>query len=240
MTSGIHRVYKQESVMFTAMPNWVVRDPSYTANTFRFLAYLLSHEDGYEVTYEQIERQTGLGRYAINEAAKALTEAGWLEVSRPVAANGRFVAKCWIVKAPTSADHSTLEPHRLEPLHSGTANGLKENKDFKKTTNQRKQQEKTLRTSFDDFWDAYPRKADKAKAVKAFDKALQIAALEAIVAGAVSYRDDPNRLDQFTKHPATWLNAQAWSNEPLPHDLRAGKERESIEQERIKKEWGQL
>ena len=240
MTSGIHRVYKLDSVKFTALPNWVVRDPSYTANTFRFLAYLLSHEDGYAVTYEQIERQTGLGRHAINEAAKALTRFGWLEVSQPVAENGRFLAKCWIIKDPTSADDSAAEPPRTESFRSGTANGLKEEKESKKTTNKRTQQTKAFPASFDEFWEAYPRKADKAKALKAFDKALESSELVDILAGAVSYRDDPNRLDQFTKHPTTWLNAEAWSNEPLPHDPRAEKQRDSIEQDRIKKEWGQL
>jgi hypothetical protein len=240
MTSGIHRIYKTESVKFTALPNWVVRDPSYTANTFRFLAYLLSHEDGYEITYDQIERQTGLGRWAINEAAKLLTQFGWIEVSRPVAENGRFLAKSWIIKDPTSVGHSTMEPPHVGPFHYGATNGLKENKDSKKTTNLRKQKEQTSFSVFDEFWEAYPRKADKAKAQKAFDKALEISELKDIITGTVRYRDDPNRLDQFTKYPATWLNAESWNNGPLPDDNRAKKEREVIEQDRIKKEWGQL
>jgi predicted transcriptional regulator len=109
MTSGIHRIYKTESVKFTALPNWVVRDPNYSANTFRFLAYLLSHEDGYEVTYEQIERETGLGRWAINQASQMLSQFGWIEVSRPVADNGRFAPKSWIIKDPTSVGHSIVE-----------------------------------------------------------------------------------------------------------------------------------
>jgi hypothetical protein len=240
MSSGIHRIYKTESVKFTALPNWVVRDPNYTANTFRFLAYLLSHEDGYEITYEQIERQTGLGRYAINEAAKLLTEFGWVEVSRPVAENGRFLAKSWIIKDPTSADRSTMEPPRVEPFHYGTANGLKENNDSKKTNNLRKQKEQPLASVFNEFWEAYPRKADKAKAQRAFDKALEGSELEDIISGTVRYRDDPNRLEQFTKYPATWLNAESWNNGPLPEDPRTKKEREVIEQDRIKKEWGEL
>ena len=240
MTSGIHRIYKTESVKFTALPNWVVRDPNYTSNTFRFLAYLLSHEDGYEITYDQIERETGLGRWAINQASQMLSQLGWIEVSRPVAENGRFLSKSWIIKDPTSVGHSTMEPPHLGPFHYGTANGLKENKELKKTNNLRKQKEPPSVSGFDEFWEAYPRKLDKAKARTAFAKALGVSDLIDILSGTLSYRDDPNRLDQFTKYPATWLNAESWNNDPLPHDPRAEKERDSIEQDRIKKEWGQL
>jgi len=141
MTSGIHKIYKLESVKFTAVPNWVVRDPSYTPNTFRLLAYLLSHEDGYEITYAQTERQTGMGRYAINEASKFLVSAGWLEVTRPKGADGRFAAKSWTLKNPTSVDDSTMEPLHAEPFHYGTADALKEDNSLEKTNTKRRQQQ---------------------------------------------------------------------------------------------------
>jgi len=140
MTSGIHKIYKLESVKFTAVPNWVVRDPSYTPNTFRLLAYLLSHEDGYGLTYAQIERQTGLGRWAINEAIKFLTAAGWVDVSQPKGEDGRFTAKSWIIKHP-GVDDSATEPPRTEPVRYGTANGLKEDNSLEKTNTKRRQQQ---------------------------------------------------------------------------------------------------
>ena len=37
-----------------------------------------------------------------------------------------------------------------------------------------------------------------------------------ILAGAIRYRDDPNRVDQFTKYAEGWLNADGWEDEPLP------------------------
>jgi hypothetical protein len=30
------------------------------------------------------------------------------------------------------------------------------------------------------------------------------------------YRNDPNREPEFTAHPATWLNAGRWDDDPLP------------------------
>jgi hypothetical protein len=73
-----------------------------------------------------------------------------------------------------------------------------------------------LNSSFDDFWNIYPKKQDKALALRSFEKALQRASIEEILTGAARYRDDPNREALFTKNPSTWLNADAWLNEPLP------------------------
>jgi hypothetical protein len=52
-------------------------------------------------------------------------------------------------------------------------------------------------------------------AEKAFIKARKRATLDTILAGVVCYRDDPNRKPEFTKNPATWLNADAWANDVL-------------------------
>jgi hypothetical protein len=238
VTSGIHKIYKLESVKFTALPNWVVRDPSYTPNTFRLLAYLLSHEDGYEITYGQIERQTGLGRYAINEASKYLVMTGWLDVSRPKGLDGRFAAKSWTLKNPTSVDDSTMEQPHMESFHYGTANALKENNSLEKTNTKRKQQQETLRSPFDEFWDNYPKKLDKGKAKRAFESALNRASAEQILEGVICYKADPNRIEEYTKYPATWLNADSWANGLLPHDSRIDKQRTQSEQDNLKKEWG--
>lgn len=69
---------------------------------------------------------------------------------------------------------------------------------------------------FDAFWQQYPRKSAKGHARRAWAKAVKIASPDIIVAGAVRYRNDPNREDQYTALPATWLNGERWSDEPLP------------------------
>jgi uncharacterized protein YdaU (DUF1376 family) len=62
---------------------------------------------------------------------------------------------------------------------------------------------------FLEFWEAYPRKVAKGDALKAYLKALSRASHAEIVAGAKRYKPDP----KFTKHPATWLNADCWLDE---------------------------
>jgi hypothetical protein len=76
-------------------------------------------------------------------------------------------------------------------------------------------------TSFAEFWSIYPRKVGKKAAAKAYRSALKTTDAETVIKGASRFRADPNREDQFTPHPATWLNQGRWDDEPLPSRLRA-------------------
>lgn len=68
---------------------------------------------------------------------------------------------------------------------------------------------------FDAFWTAYPRKADKGLARRAFATARKKVDPLVIVEGARRYAEERRGQDhKFTKLPATWLNAEAWANEP--------------------------
>ena len=226
--SGIQRIYRHESTQYTTVPNWVVRDPEYSPNAFRLLAYLLSHADGYELTYSQIERQTTLGRYAINQAAKFLIGKGWLAWEQKQGPDGRYLAKTWIIKDP-NIDKPSTDDSDAESFHYGTINGHKEEQLLEKNT-LRETHSKT-ESLFNEFWNAYPRKLDKAKAFRAFKSALKRAKFEDILAGVIAYRNDPKRDPDYTKYPATWLNNDAWENaasspEVDPTAIRKQRERE--------------
>lgn len=65
---------------------------------------------------------------------------------------------------------------------------------------------------FEEFWKEYPIKKDRGRAIKAFNSALNRAKFEDILAGAILYRQDPERKPAFTKFPATWLNGDSWEN----------------------------
>ena len=69
---------------------------------------------------------------------------------------------------------------------------------------------------FETFWSIYPRKDSKRRALTAFNNALERATLEEICAGAARYANDPNRVAQYTKMPATWLNGDCWLDQALP------------------------
>jgi hypothetical protein len=71
---------------------------------------------------------------------------------------------------------------------------------------------------FEEFWAAYPRKADKPDARKAFARALKQVSAGELIEGARRYAiarqaaiaagDDP----KYTKFPSTWLNKGSWAN----------------------------
>lgn len=71
---------------------------------------------------------------------------------------------------------------------------------------------------FGEFWDAYPRKTDKRRAWSAWQAALKRGAEpSAIVKAALGYAGHRVGADpQYTKHPATWLNAASYDDERAP------------------------
>ena len=91
-----------------------------------------------------------------------------------------------------------------------------------------------LEKLFDEFWNAYPRKLDKAKAFRAFRSALKRTKFEDIIAGVIAYRNDSARNPDFTKYPATWLNSDSWENAATPSADSEVAERARLRREREK------
>ena len=89
------------------------------------------------------------------------------------------------------------------------------------------------KAQFDEFWNNYPRKIDRGKAFRAFRSALKRAKFEDILAGAIAYSNDPTRNPDFTKYPASWLDADSWENAAtLPEVRHAAEEKRKKEKER--------
>jgi predicted transcriptional regulator len=131
--SGVYKIYRHDSQPFAQVPNSAIRDPEISPNAFRLLAYLMSHKEGYELTYGQIERQTTLGRWAINEAIKVLTDKGWLRTERTKKDNGQFGPTSFHILDPEAvdsvADDSSVGDSTMErPTHIKKTNYLEKTK----------------------------------------------------------------------------------------------------------------
>jgi hypothetical protein len=110
----------------------------------------------------------------------------------------------------------------------GTRNRNKEQGQRTKELGTRKTEvEKRYSEDFEDFWSVYPRRVAKIAAYAAWRKALLLTDAGTIIAGARAYADDPNRQEDFTAHPASWLNAGRWEDDPLPE--RGSSERTKAE-----------
>jgi hypothetical protein len=66
------------------------------------------------------------------------------------------------------------------------------------------------------FWEAYPLKRDRRKAINAWLNALKRkVSPDLLASAAAAYRDNPSRKLDYTLHPTTWLNGNRWEDEDV-------------------------
>ena len=183
----------------------------------------MSHKDGYELSYRQIEAETGLGRHAIQAATKNLEDLGWLTTERIIQPDGRFGGKAWIINDFTSVTNSTVEPTAVENLTH--IKKTKANKTIsKENTFNDVVQASRYSEDFETFWAAYPKRQQKGEAYKAWEqlrKKKLLPSLDVLTIAAQNYAARVSE-PKFTKLPAGWLRAEMWLDEPVapkrPHD----------------------
>jgi hypothetical protein len=75
----------------------------------------------------------------------------------------------------------------------------------------------TAPNEFEEFWARCPRKVGKGLARKAYIRARRTADWNEIMSGILRYAAEcDGREPRFIKHPATWLSAECWNDEPMP------------------------
>lgn len=158
-------------------------------------------------TSDQIEKRRQVRR----DAGRAGANARWQSDSKPHSnSHGKTHGKSNGKKMAETETETDIYPYK-SPTGDGKRGGYTE--------------------AFERFWKVYPKSADKRTAFNAWKRAVKRADPETILAGAERYRDDPNREAAFTKNGSTWLNADAWLNDPLPP--RGGSGPQTFDQQRI-------
>lgn len=201
---------------FTQIPNDWLRDTRLSFKARGLLALIMTHREGWSLSINSIASQNQEGKDAIRSAIQELEKAGYLFRTQ-MNQGGKFGEAVWITQDPADlpmADFPTTD----NPTTKNTNNKEEQFKNNK---------EEDL---FLEFWNAYPKKLDKAKAYRAFRAALKRASFEDILAGVIAYRNDPTRNPDFTKYPASWLNADSWENAAtLPEVRHAAEEKRAKE-----------
>ena len=191
---------------FAQIPNAWLRDSRLSLKAIGLLAQIMTHVPGWNMSINSLANRNNAGRDQIRTAITELEEFGYLtrEQSRE---DGRFSETIWRTSDPTDI-----------PLSENPTTGNPTTKNTITKEEQTKNNERTYSDSeFESFWSHYPKKVDKGAAVRAFKKALKTSPAPEVIEGAKRYAEDPNLPDkQFVKNPATWLNAEAWNNGPLP------------------------
>ena len=205
---------------FTQIPNAWLRDSRISLGAKGLLAQLLSHSPGWRISQESLANANGIGRDAIRTLINELLDAGYLSRSE----NRERTEKGYLGGYTYTTQDPTAEPTQDYPTQD---NPLHKNKNSKKNNlknNERIYSDFGIQNDFDEFWNYYPKKVDKGAGLRAFRKACRNFQATEIIAGAKAYAEDPNLPEkQFIKNPATWLNAEAWNNGPLPKRTKTDK-----------------
>jgi DNA-binding transcriptional regulator YhcF (GntR family) len=196
---------------FAAVPNFVWRMYAGPLALFCLLRYRADNRTGESWwSHEAMAADLGVSRATVMRWLQKLEDAGHVTVERRVTEVGQTS------NLYTVAGVANLQ----QPGVAKMQHELTNNTQLQLTESQLQETKKGY-VSFDAFWDVYPRRAGKQAARKAWDKAVKVTPAVIVLAGAAAFRDDPNREDEFTPHPATWLNQGRWDDDPLP--ARAGR-----------------
>lgn len=194
---------------FSVVSNAVIRDSRLSFRARGILLEILSRPDNWRISAESLARSGQEGRSAILSALKELRMFGYLKTVKERNEDGRFETRSYIYDIPTGVrlpnagkpESGKPESENRTPLEELS----KKNLDIGQSSESVQM--------FDKFWEVYPRKVAKGAARKAWEKIIDFGA---VIAGAERFSLDPNREETFTPHPATWLNAERWLDDPLP------------------------
>ena len=187
---------------------------------------------GFTVIYNSALRDT------VRRCLKELEAAGYLIREQAHQENGRFggavytlLSEAEPVPEPETQNEETgksLSPLTEKPttVKPMTGNRTQENKHSSKKTGRKHpmapQGAKSADCLFEEFWNAYPRKENRAAALRAWKKLAPDLELCYTMAAALEWQRETAQWNrdggQFIPFPASWLRGRRWEDEPGPAD----------------------
>lgn len=204
-----------------------MRDNRLSLKARGLLAQIMTHREDWSLSINRLAIDNGEGKHAIRQAIAELEKFGYLV--RDQVNDKRFAEAIWTTHDPFE---NPLAENPLSEIPLSENQTTKNNTSLEEHLEEEHSKNTKTKELFEAFWTEYPRKVDRAKALRAFKSALTKAPFEQILAGAIAYRNDPQRKTEFTKYPTTWLNAEAWENEIQPSPDSEAAERARIRREK--------
>jgi len=233
MATGIQIEFDEVETNFTIAPNQILYNRALSSDSRLLWIYLRSHKIGYALGYRQMEADLGWSEATVRKNLKALQQSGYVGLipTREGSRNGRLLISLHLPQT------LKIEGSKVEGSESkGLNNTNNINKTIKETIYAQDEPERLL-SLFDEFWELYPRKVSKGAAKRAWHKATRETMDTLIIRGVKRLANDPNLPEtQYIPYPATWLNAQGWSNDPYPERKRTAEELEAIRAEKYARE----
>jgi hypothetical protein len=225
-------VQRVPSVPFAQIANEALRDKRLSFKARGVLAMVMSHSGEWNATARWLESQSDKdGREAIQSALNELNELGYREVLKERGKDGEIrTVVVWRQIPEMRISRPTVNPTDGKPDQRLTRGSIEHNSSehYLEEHNLKKEHDPApkpdivinppvpISNDFDLFWAAYPRRAGKSQARLAWKKAAKTVDARVIIAAAERFALDPNREDQYTPHPTTWLNQGRWDDDPLP------------------------
>jgi biotin operon repressor len=237
---------------FSVMSNSVIRDSRLSYRARGVLLEILSRPDNWRVSGDSLARTGKEGRDAILTALKELRDCGYIRTVTNRLPNGTFETVNYVYDSPQDVVPSPENPTTVgvEAPRPGKPTPGKPQLDNQGSLEELSKKNLDTNAEFDLFWNVYPRKVAKKAAELAFNRAAKHTPVAMILSGAARYAKDPNRVEAYTAHPATWLNGHRWLDGALPErektteekkaeELRKSKEKDAREREEARKYWAE-
>nr|WP_325186612.1 helix-turn-helix domain-containing protein [uncultured Oscillibacter sp.] len=226
---------------FTVLYNSALRDERLSLKAIGLFAVMQSFPENWEYSVAGLAARVRAGRDAVRRCLKELEDAGYLVREQAHQENGKFGGAVYTLREQSviemeAAEEETAQvdaaenalPLTEKPSTVNTAPGNRPqvNKHLSKETIKQHpiapQGAKSTARLFDCFWEAYPRKENRAAALRAWRKLAPDSELCRIMAAALEWQrktaqwiqDD----GQFIPSPASWLRGRRWEDEPGPAD----------------------
>ncbi len=221
---------------FAAIPTWMIRDVENVSGYAIAVYGVLASRSGYRSNFpgqQLIAAEARCSERKVRDALAELEQLGVVErVKRGAKGGGRRTDAYRLMDRPLGEDEETIPapdagkggfPARDEGV-SGTSEQTAPYIEIDRAGEIDKAGVPAVSPlGFDQWWQSYPLKKDKGAARRAWSTAIKKTDAATLIAAAMQYRNDPNRDPSFTKYPASWLNAEAWENGPLPARGGAGR-----------------
>jgi hypothetical protein len=233
----------QDTPGFAAVPNWMIRDTTISTYAIAVYAALASHSGrgGIHPSHVTLASEARCSERTVRSALDELRALGVVESRRRTARAGRASNSYTLhpngrevpapraatsVEVPAPDDRGSGTTRRQVPAPRAGEEEPLEEEPPKKTplppagvSRDVVQAIDVEPLFFQEFYAVYPRHVAKQAAEKAFRKAIAQKGVTAgdVIEGARRFAADPNLPEaQYVPHPASWLNAGRWDDDPLP------------------------
>ena len=210
---------------FAIIDNSVLQDNRLSMRGLGLLVRLLSRPDNWETNSYSLSREFDCGREQIRTVLRELHELGYMRLSKYQNEKGQWMSQWFVFEEPEKQQQELIpEDNSPEPGNRvlGRPDAITKT-EYKEPIPTIKQQNPRASLAdgggenFDAFWSAYPKKAGKDAAKKAFAKRKFDEQAFAKVMSALNEQKASEQWQkdggQFIPHPATWLNQGRFDDE---------------------------